>query len=314
MIDRAYCDGKTARQIGLENTIEDLEAARDMLLPEDLRKEWQAFPQQKELLNVLDKELNDDYFEGKGKKSADKRMAAVIHGALLIARAKKILTENMLTLTEYAITNDRPIILVRQKCLRGYMLGAVNIGRDWMIPKDSPYMDFRSLEWTDEKKALRSNLGNIRTKKEYYLSRTPRQVGYECPEEQITRDINEMLPERLRKRHILFANVNAIIKRLDVIQTPKTFEKVIEKKNLINISPQEMALACTMHCAMAVIEANKALFYNMTTIAQYAKTIGKKPDIVRQKCLRGGINGATKMGTVWYVPAKQAYKRKKSKK
>jgi hypothetical protein len=46
---------------------------------------------------------------------------------------------------------------------------------------------------------------------------------------------------------------------------------------------------------------------NMIPIAEYAAKIGKKPVTVADKCRRGNLPGAVKMGRDWFVPADAAY-------
>lgn len=42
-------------------------------------------------------------------------------------------------------------------------------------------------------------------------------------------------------------------------------------------------------------------------LREYAEKIGKHPDNVRQKCLRGTLPGAVKMGRDWFIPADTPY-------
>lgn len=46
---------------------------------------------------------------------------------------------------------------------------------------------------------------------------------------------------------------------------------------------------------------------NMIPIAEYAKTIGKATITVRNKCQRGALPGAMKVGRDWFVPADAEY-------
>ena len=46
---------------------------------------------------------------------------------------------------------------------------------------------------------------------------------------------------------------------------------------------------------------------NMITIAEYAARIGKAPRSVRQKCQRGTLPGAVKIGRDWLVPENAPY-------
>lgn len=50
---------------------------------------------------------------------------------------------DMIPLKEYAEIIGKAPANVRQKCLRGNLPGAVKIGRDWFIKKDTPYPDYR---------------------------------------------------------------------------------------------------------------------------------------------------------------------------
>ncbi len=50
---------------------------------------------------------------------------------------------NMITLAEYAVKVGKDPAVVRQKCLRGNLPGAIKVGRDWMVPADTPYVDKR---------------------------------------------------------------------------------------------------------------------------------------------------------------------------
>lgn len=45
----------------------------------------------------------------------------------------------------------------------------------------------------------------------------------------------------------------------------------------------------------------------LITLREYAAKIGKNPDNVRQKCLRGTLPGAVKLGRDWLVPADAPY-------
>lgn len=46
---------------------------------------------------------------------------------------------------------------------------------------------------------------------------------------------------------------------------------------------------------------------NLIPITEYAARAGKNPVVVRQKCLRGTLPGATKLGRDWFVPADAPY-------
>lgn len=51
--------------------------------------------------------------------------------------------EDMLPIAEYAKQIGKATITVADKCRRGNLPGAVKIGRDWFVPKDAEYPDFR---------------------------------------------------------------------------------------------------------------------------------------------------------------------------
>jgi len=42
-------------------------------------------------------------------------------------------------------------------------------------------------------------------------------------------------------------------------------------------------------------------------VAEYAARIGKSPVTVRQKCQRGNVPGAVKIGRDWLIPAEAPY-------
>ena len=314
-MNKEYYFSRTPRQIGLENSVEGLYEEKERLLPASLKKEWVVFPSKQTILQHLDDILTPGMFESYPARtslnatSEDIALACAIYGAVSIAESQRILTYDMIPLLEYAKKYDKPGVIVRQKCLRGFVLGAVNVGRDWMIPADAPYVDYRQKTNETEKKAFdaKPSRTESRKNKDYYLMKTPRQVGYECTEEQLKQDLKNLVPERLQNRWQLFGNLKVILKRLNTIQTPDKYESIIEKKNLLNISALEMAIASTIHCALVVVEARKTLFYNMMTLTEYAHKIGKNPDVVRQKCLRGNVEGATKVGTMWYIPQNTNY-------
>lgn len=46
---------------------------------------------------------------------------------------------------------------------------------------------------------------------------------------------------------------------------------------------------------------------NLIPISEYAARIGKAPTTVRQKCQRGSLPGAVKMGRDWFIPADAPY-------
>lgn len=51
--------------------------------------------------------------------------------------------DEMLPIAEYAKQIGKATITVADKCRRGNLPGAVKIGRDWFVPKDAEYPDFR---------------------------------------------------------------------------------------------------------------------------------------------------------------------------
>ena len=51
--------------------------------------------------------------------------------------------ENMIPIAEYARRIGKATTTVADKCRRGNLPGAVKIGRDWFVPKDAEYPDYR---------------------------------------------------------------------------------------------------------------------------------------------------------------------------
>lgn len=51
--------------------------------------------------------------------------------------------ENMIPIAEYAAKIGKAAITVADKCRRGKLPGAVKVGRDWFVPADAEYPDFR---------------------------------------------------------------------------------------------------------------------------------------------------------------------------
>lgn len=51
--------------------------------------------------------------------------------------------ENMIPIAEYAKKIGRATITVADKCRRGALPGAVKVGRDWFVPEDAEYPDYR---------------------------------------------------------------------------------------------------------------------------------------------------------------------------
>ena len=51
--------------------------------------------------------------------------------------------QNMIPIAEYAAKIGKATITVADKCRRGKLPGAVKIGRDWFVPADAEYPDYR---------------------------------------------------------------------------------------------------------------------------------------------------------------------------
>ena len=51
--------------------------------------------------------------------------------------------KNMIPIAEYASKIGRATITVADKCRRGALPGARKIGRDWFVPADAEYPDYR---------------------------------------------------------------------------------------------------------------------------------------------------------------------------
>ena len=51
--------------------------------------------------------------------------------------------EDMIPIAEYAERIGKAVITVADKCRRGALPGARKIGRDWCVPKDAEYPDYR---------------------------------------------------------------------------------------------------------------------------------------------------------------------------
>ena len=51
--------------------------------------------------------------------------------------------KNMIPIAEYAKKIGRATLTVADKCRRGNLPGAVKIGRDWFVPADAEYPDYR---------------------------------------------------------------------------------------------------------------------------------------------------------------------------
>lgn len=48
-------------------------------------------------------------------------------------------------------------------------------------------------------------------------------------------------------------------------------------------------------------------FDNLIPIAEYAARIGLTPNAIRQRCIRGTLPGAVKLGRDWFIPADAPY-------
>ena len=51
--------------------------------------------------------------------------------------------EDLIPIAEYARKIGKATITVADKCRRGALPGARKIGRDWFVPADAPYPDYR---------------------------------------------------------------------------------------------------------------------------------------------------------------------------
>ena len=62
--------------------------------------------------------------------------------------------EDMIPIAEYARKIGKATITVADKCRRGALPGAQKIGRDWFVPKDAEYPDYRvkSRKYIDARK------------------------------------------------------------------------------------------------------------------------------------------------------------------
>jgi len=50
---------------------------------------------------------------------------------------------DMIPIAEYAARIGKATITVADKCRRGALPGAVKLGRDWFVPVDAEYPDYR---------------------------------------------------------------------------------------------------------------------------------------------------------------------------
>jgi hypothetical protein len=51
--------------------------------------------------------------------------------------------KDMIPIAEYAARIGKATITVADKCRRGALPGAVKLGRDWFVPADAEYPDYR---------------------------------------------------------------------------------------------------------------------------------------------------------------------------
>jgi hypothetical protein len=136
---------------------------------------------------------------------------------------------------------------------------------------------------------------------EYFLRKTPRQVGFENEEEQLQKDMSLLIPANMQGKLTL---EEALVK-LDTANPYNEIKSGIEELEAVS--------AC-IAAAIYVARAKKIIFHNMVSTSECGKMIGKKPDIIRQKCLRGTMEGATKIGIMWYIPVDSLYVQKNRKK
>ena len=52
-------------------------------------------------------------------------------------------TENLIPIAEYAKKIGKATLTVADKCRRGNLPGARKVGRDWFVPEDAEYPDYR---------------------------------------------------------------------------------------------------------------------------------------------------------------------------
>ena len=315
MINKDYLFSTTPRQIGLENTIEKLQEAKKALLPENAQKEWELFPDRKELRPYMDIIVDAKMFENNVQRelkditNEEMAVACVLYTALNVAESIVIMTYNVLSIQEYGKLFNKSNQTMREKLIRGNIEGAFKVSRQWMIPATATYVNYNRNFMKEKKHILRkkpeenSTTNNI----EYYTTHTPRQIGHESTEAQLYKDLKAICQPRLQKRHLVFGSLKVALRKLDVVQRPENFEKIIKEKKLRNITPEELAIASAIHTALCLRQAIDFLLYNMMPISDFAKIIQKETAIIRQKCLRGNIEGAMKIGNMWYVPANTKY-------
>lgn len=51
--------------------------------------------------------------------------------------------DNIIPIAQYAEKHGLTANAIRRRCIRGTLPGAVKLGRDWFIPADAPFPDYR---------------------------------------------------------------------------------------------------------------------------------------------------------------------------
>ena len=296
-----YLYENTPRKIGLENNLNELKRVRGAL-HEMLKEKELVYADNETLIKYLDRHISPAMFNDfNGRERSyvsceEIAIACVLHGAIAVAEAVEIITKGMITLTEYAQKYDKPPVIVRQKCLRGNVPGAVHVGRDWMMPEAEAYIDFREKQNVSEKE----NLRKTNKTKDYYAIKTPRQIAYENDTQYLDAQIKECIAHQPNTKNIIREikqqSAEEIVVKLDILY------------NLDDESKYWETIATVTSLAMLVKEADRILFENMLTLKEYAQQTRMNPDVVRQKCLRGNVEGAFKTGSMWFVPQSTIYK------
>lgn len=317
---REYLQSATPRQIGMDNTVETIKEYIKILLPEELQKERFVFPVHEDLYPYLDvKPTPDDFRKSVYRKEKliaceDMATGCILYGALCIAEANQLLTYNLIPLTEYADRIGKQRMVVQQKLIRGNVQGAINFKKQWMIPENAEYEDYRMMKRV-KKEVVRLDPKSQNKEKKilYYTSRTPRQIGYEAEKDQLETDLKELCPPRLQKRYNVFGGLKVALNMLDRVQTPDMYQTIIKTKNLTDITSEQLAIASAIHTALSVKEALIATFYNMEPITDFAERYQMDENAIRQKCVRGSIEGANRIGRLWYIPKTTNYSLRKKK-
>ena len=70
---------------------------------------------------------------------------------------------DMIPIAEYAAKIGKATITVADKCRRGNLPGAIKIGRDWFVPKDAEYPDYRirSGKYIDSRRKTKFEGGEV---------------------------------------------------------------------------------------------------------------------------------------------------------